>query len=487
MSAPVFQQDDLLRVMRGFNPWWATGKSPHVPEYRRTAFAATRSYLTHPTLSRRAVLISGPRQTGKTTVLKQLVDTHITEKGAPLDIMYLSMEHPILKLAGFDAILRAYETEVNPGEGPVQLLLDEIQHLKDWATYIKLTVDHATHRFRIVATGSAALEQKGRLAESGVGRWVTVPMPPLSFYEFLQIQGAKEPQLKDLPKPSDLVRWSGQRLTTLSAAFKGMMPLFRSYLLKGGFPETAKLADKDLETGQRLLREDVVERVLKRDMTALYGIRNVDDLDRLFIYLCIHSGGILSIKTVADALGSNTTTVGNHLAALEQAHLIYKIPPIRMGGKNVLRAQHKYYLADAALRNAVLLKGREVLDDATEMGLLVETAVLRHLKAFHYRELPTVGYWRDAASDKEVDLVIKGPGYHMASEIKYRGDGHIPKNDGIVKYCSEEKVDIAFWVTKREDDIGTQKIDGIDTPFLRVPAHVFCYLLGAAEQQHWKA
>ncbi|MDX9750375.1 MAG: ATP-binding protein [Flavobacteriales bacterium] len=471
--------------MRGFNPWWATGKAPHVPTYRRTAFAATRSYLTHPTLSRRAVLISGPRQTGKTTVLKQLVDTHLAGQGAPLDIMYLSMEHPILKLAGFDAILRAYETEVNPGDGPVQLLIDEIQHLKDWATYIKLTVDHATHRFRIVATGSAALEQKGRLAESGVGRWVTVPMPPLSFFEFFRIQGAEEPQLAELPKPSELVKWSGQKLTTLSAAFKGTMPLFRSYLLKGGFPETAKLADKDMELGQRLLREDVVERVLKRDMTALYGIRKVDELDRLFIYLCIHSGGILSIKSVADALGSNTTTVGNHLAALEQAHLVYKVQPIRMGGKNVLRAQHKYYLADAALRNAVLLKGREVLDDATEMGLLVETAVLRHLKAFHYRELPIVGYWRDAATEKEVDLVIKGPGYHLASEIKYRGDGHVPRNAGIVRYCGEEKVDIAFWVTKRDDDIGTQRIEGIDTPFLRIPAHVFCYLLGAAEQQHW--
>lgn len=485
MVQPLFQPEDLLRVMRGFNPWWAQGKSPSVPEYHRTGFIAARNHLSHPTLSRRAVLISGPRQTGKTTVLKQLVAAHIKAGNPPLSVVYLSLEHPILKLAGFDAILHAYQAEVNPGEDQVLLLLDEVHHLNDWATYIKLTVDHATHRFKIVATGSAALEQKGRLAESGVGRWVTVPMPPLSFYEFVQIQGGREPLLETLPRPSELVKWNSQRLATLGSAFLGMMPLFQSYLLKGGFPETARLKDGELDLGQRLLREDVVERVLKRDMTALYGIRNVDDIDRLFIYLCLHSGGILSIKKVADALGSNAATVGNHLSALEQAHLIYRIQPLRTGGKAVLKAQHKYYLADAALRNAVLLKGREVLDESTEMGLLVETAVIRHLKAFHYREMPILGYWRDAATDKEVDLVIKGPGYHFAAEIKYRPKKAAGSAQGIFHYCSEERVDLAFWVTKREEELGVKYIEGIKTPFLHIPAHIFCYLMGAAEQHHW--
>lgn len=484
MAHELFEPDDLLRVMRGFNPWWGQGQAPKMPPHHRTAFGAVKAVLQHPVLSRRAILISGPRQTGKTTLLKQLVADHLRGGGAPTAVAYLSLEHPILKLAGFDAILRAYQLHVEPGDGPVLLLLDEIQHMNDWATYVKLTVDHA-HRFRIVATGSAALEQKGRLAESGVGRWVTVPMPPLSFFESMRIRGDAPPAVKDLPKPGDLFTWSGQRLLALAHAFVPTLPLFHGYLLKGGFPETARLAGRELDAAQRLLREDVVERVLKRDMTNLYGVRNVADLERLFIYLCMHSGSIVSPKTVADALEVSAATVGNHLAALEQTHLVYRLEPLRLGGKRVLRAQYKYYLADAALRNAVLLLGREVLDDPAEMGLLVETAVLRHLKAFHHRQTPRMGYWRDAVTGREVDLVVKEPGQHLAVEVKYRADARMDRSQGIVRYCTEEKVDTAFWVTRQPDDIGVKRIEGIATPFLRIPAHIYCYLLGAAEQQHW--
>ena len=67
--------------------------------------------------------------------------------------------------------------------------------------------------------------------------------------------------------------------------------------------------------------------MLKRDMTALFGVRNINELEKLFIYLCLHSGGIVAIKTCADALGTSPTTVANHLTLLEQANLIYRLPP----------------------------------------------------------------------------------------------------------------------------------------------------------------
>ena len=70
----------------------------------------------------------------------------------------------------------------------------------------------------------------------------------------------------------------------------------------------------------RMLREDVVERVLKRDTTALFGVRNVDDLERLFIYLCMHTGGILAHQSIAVTLGVSKMTVANHLQLLEQAN-----------------------------------------------------------------------------------------------------------------------------------------------------------------------
>lgn len=94
-----------------------------------------------------------------------------------------------------------------------------------------------------------------------------------------------------------LLNFSPSKFTALAGHFRGLLPVFQQYLLVGGFPETA--IQNDIRLSQRLLREDVVERVLKRDMTALFGVRNVNELEKLFIYLCIHSGGIVVEKDSA--------------------------------------------------------------------------------------------------------------------------------------------------------------------------------------------
>src|SRR4030067_3847989 len=96
----------------------------------------------------------------------------------------------------------------------------------------------------------------------------------------------------------------------LALRCRDLQPPFQQYPLVGGFPETALL--KNVSLCQRLLREDVVERVLKRDMTALFGVRKVAELEKLFIYLCLNTGGSVAHKTCADALETSTTTVANH-------------------------------------------------------------------------------------------------------------------------------------------------------------------------------
>jgi hypothetical protein len=263
-----------------------------------------------------------------------------------------------------------------------------------------------------------------------------------------------------------------------------LLLLFQHYLLVGGFPETAR--QKDTAFCQRLLREDVVERVLKRDMTALFGVRNINDLEKLFIYLCLHTGGILAHKTAAAALETPTATVANHLALLEQANLIYRLPPARLGGKKVLKARNKYYLVDAALRNAVLLRGEEVFLNPEEMGLIVETTVLRHLYAYYYRDTPELCYWRDPASNLEVDIIVKSPAYHLPFEVKYKEKAPLDRKSGLAVYSQAENLAEAFLVTKAEDDFGVTRLPGLETEFLKVPAHILCYLLGQAERILWK-
>jgi uncharacterized protein len=483
----IVDRDEAIRVLSGFNPWWA-GRPFQQEGFRRLAFHACRKYLQDHAL-KRALLLSGPRRVGKTTILYQLareaLESGLVASGAepdPKSILYLSLDHPLLKLLGLERSLRLYHEAIWPEGQPALLLLDEVQYSRNWGTEIKLLVD-LHPEYRIVATGSASVAHKGELAESGVGRWLTIPVPTLSFYEFVHIR--KEPELGVAAKlrPSDLFGMKTADRVALAERLRPLLPTFQRYLLVGGFPETAR--QTDITLCQRLLREDVVERVLKRDMTALFGVRNVDVLEKIFIYLCLHSGGIIAHNTVANALGVSALTVSHHLELLEQANLVYKLPPLDMGGKKVLKAKNKYYLADAALRNAVLLRGEEVLTSSDEMGTIVETTVLRHLYAYYYRDTPKIVYWRDVKTEREVDIIVKSPQYVLPVEVKYRETAEIDASSGLVEVCRQEPVKQAYLVTKREQDFEHLDLPGVGARFLRVPAHVLCYLLGQAERLLW--
>jgi uncharacterized protein len=479
--ADFFDTAEVLAVLQGFNPWW-TGRPFAVPTFRRIAFQVCRHYLDDRDL-RRAVLLSGPRRVGKTTILNQIAASLVEEKLDPKSVLYLSLDHPLLKLVSLARIIRLYHENIYPAGKPVVLLLDEIQYSSDWELEIKQLIDHRPE-YRILATGSATIVHRQRIAESGVGRWIRVPIPTLSFYEFLQIREEKPPAIPERLRPIDEL--FGKRdadLAELAGKFRGVQPLFLRYLLVGGFPETAK--QTDIFLCQRLLREDVVERVLKRDMTALFGIRKVNDLEKLFIYICLHSGGILAVKTCADALEISPATVANHLDALVAANLIYRLRPASITGRKILKARDKVYLVDAALGNAVLLRGEEILGNPQEMGTIVETTVLRHLYAYYYLDTPEIVYWRDAKTEQEVDIIVRSPSYTLPVEIKYRENAEITEKSGLVVYCREEKIPKAYWVTLKERDFSVVQPHGLETKILRIPAHIFTYLLGQAERALW--
>jgi len=484
MAGELVATEDLLRVLTGFNPWW-TGRPFGVEPFRRLAFQACRKSLINKSL-RRALLLSGPRRVGKTTVLFQLAtalltgDSEIREPVPAKSILYLSLDHPMLKLLGLREALRLYHESIWPEGEPAYLLLDEVQYSKEWATEVKLLVDHHPE-YRIVATGSASVVHQDVLAESGVGRWLTIRVPTLSFYEFAQIRGEGSVGVAPSLRPSDLFALKAADRIALAGQLRPLLPSFQRYLLVGGFPETAR--QEDIGLCQRLLREDVVERVLKRDMAALFGVRHIDVLEKLFIYLCLHSGGIIAHNAVASALQVSIQTVSNHLQLLEQANLIYRLPPLELGGKKILKAKNRYYLVDAALRNAVLLRGEEVLTLPDEMGTIVETTILRHLFAYYYRDTPEIAYWRDG--DREVDIVVRSPSYTIPVEVKFRENARLERSSPLVTMCQREAISQAYFVTKREEDFGPLEFAETNTQLMRIPAHIFCYLLGQAERLLW--
>ncbi|MBF0498318.1 MAG: DUF4143 domain-containing protein, partial [Deltaproteobacteria bacterium] len=232
---------------------------------------------------------------------------------------------------------------------------------------------------------------------------------------------------------------------------------------------------------QKLLREDIVDKVLKRDMTALFGVRRVLELEQTFLYLCLHDGGLLDMQTLCKSLEVKKATAVNFIALLEATHLIYRLLPFGYG-KVILRARPKVYLADAAIAPAVLLRGKGLLEDATKLGQAVETAFFKHIYTRYYQRSISFSYWRDPKKELEVDIIADIGGRLVPFEVKYRGEnvggGELK---GLTQFCRERGVNRAYVITKDAADFGVLQIAGGEISVLKIPAPLACYWLGRSE------
>ncbi len=404
------------------------------------------------------------------------------------NILYTTFDHPILKLAGIDAVIDAWREREPRTEGPEYLLLDEAQFIRDWGTWVKHQVDFRKDR-RVAFTGSAMpLVEADQ--ESGVGRWHTIRLTTLSFYEYLQIKRLQLPELPKLRSLRDLFDWAPADFYRASDAAGAYVGHFHEYLVRGGFPQTAQL--DSVTQAQRLLREDIIEKGLKRDMTALFGVRRVLDLEHTFLYLCLHDGGLLDMVDLCSNLEVKRPTAQHFIELLEATHLIYRLAPYGYG-KDVLRARFKIYLADAAIAPAVMLKGKAILEDAAALGVATETAVFKHLFARYYAQNVRFSYWR-GKREHEVDLVAEVGGELIPFEVKYRAQ-HAGARElkGLIELCKAKRIARGYVVTKSLDDFGTMQgmpvpapdaapdAPTVATQIMRIPAPLLCYWMGATE------
>jgi uncharacterized protein len=470
---------EIISVLREMNPWWRGEAMADLPTWRRAAFTELELWLKQPPAPR-AVLLSGARQIGKTTLFLQGIEALITA-GVPVrNIIYVTFDHPLLKLAGVETVLRLWRGTEMREVGLEYVFIDEIQFLPHWQTWVKHQVDFQKDR-RLVLTGSATplvTEQQ----ESGVGRWHTIRLATLSFYEFLRIQSRTEPDLPAVSSFSQLFEWSEAQFLRVKAAGEALVVHFHEYLQRGGFPQCA-LAPS-VNWAQKLLREDIVDKVLKRDMTALFGVRRVVELEHTFLYLCLHDGGLLDMQTLCQNLSVKKPTVLNFIELLASVHLIHKLSPLGYG-KEVLRGKHKIYLADAAIGPSVLSKGRALLTDDVLLGQAVETAFFKHVFTRYYEATVNFSYWR-GKKDAEVDIIAEAQGQLIPFEVKYRGQ-HTGVNElkGIREFCSTKKVPRGYVITKNIADFGVLHLmeGGESIELLKIPAALACYWLGRAERE----
>ena len=393
----VATKEQILKVLKAYNPWWGTGvvNPGFTKTYRRFAYYEAMKRLEQKDL-RRTIVLTGTRRVGKTTIQYQMIDRLLKKGVPPQKILFVSMDHPMLKLSGLNDLLECYHSNVY-AEQDCYYFFDEIQYASDWDKWMKTIYDMQPET-KMVATGSASPALMKGSSESGAGRWSVIQVPTLSFYEYCALIGARVPELGPEIRPTAFLHMAQQERTAVMIKLEEVQNYFMRYLRVGGFPELA-LASDDL-MAQQIMREDVVDKVLKRDLPALYKIRSATELERIFLYLCNVSSEIVSFSAIANDLGGvSRPTVENYVNYLESANLIYQSWPVEMGGHKILKAKPKIYIADAAIRNAVLMDD-DVLTNPIELGKMVETAVYKHVAAFYYQQATRVGYYRGGKKDK---------------------------------------------------------------------------------------
>ena len=394
----------VRRLMQRENPWWDTGAiRPDYAAMKRRGRFARFARLAEETGIRRAVLLMGARRVGKTVLLHQWIAS-LLERGLfrPREICYLSLDQPLYTRLSLEELVEEAR-EAAGGRGELRVLaLDEIPYLAGWERHLKAFVD--THPgVRCVASGSAAAALRLRSAESGAGRFTDFLLPPLSFREFLDLQGAALPaEPGDSPLPAaEIAAWNRH---------------FLDYLNFGGFPE-AFLAPAARADPHRTIGLDVVRKVLTRDLAQLYGVQDVSELAALFTMLAESTGREVSMDALSKQSGVSKPTLSRYLQYLEATFLIRRLRRIDASGRRFQRANHfKAYLTTPSLRSALF---GPVKPDDEAMGRLVETAVFAQNFAagteLHYAR------WRERGSEGEVDFVHLGPGWtpDRAVEVKW--------------------------------------------------------------------
>ena len=478
----IVNDEQVMKVLRQYNPWWRTPsaiKEESKPQKRLAYYEALKT-LTHKSIRRFAVL-SGMRRVGKTTILYQIID-HLIDKGVnPRNILYATFDNPILKLVNVENVLSIYEA-MYPITGTRYILFDEVQYTDNWELWMKVIYD-SRKDIRLIATGSASPVLEKGSADSGTGRWSVLKLPTMSFYEYCKLLDLELPIIPDDLRLSELKNMNPAQLGDLFDKFTPLQKHFNRYLVIGGFPELV-LSDDDVYA-QRMLREDVVDKVIKRDVLSLFNIRSPLLMEKLFLYLCMNSTEIFNATTAAKELeNTSIATMESYIKALEMSNLIYLAKPMDVGSKGALKGKPKIFIADAAIRNAVLMID-DVLSDEKELGAMVETAVYKHMVSFYQGGPASLGYFRKAKDNqKEVDVVVELPRQKILCEVKYRNNSHIAATDAIVELCQDEKSKVtdAFLVTKRLDDFGVTKHETM-IPILRVPATAFLYILRKTEAE----
>jgi predicted AAA+ superfamily ATPase len=343
-----------------------------------------------------AVLVTGPRQSGKTTLLRsRFGDSH----------RYASLEAPHVRE-------RALADPVGfLADHPPPVILDEVQHVPALLSYLQVAIDEDRRPGRWLLSGSQSFPLLQGTVESLAGRVAILTLLPLSWAE-----------IQRRPRPGDSAEAViGELLAAPAGRQRSRPPRaapadLATWLLRGGFPQlwSQEGLDRDLWLAS------YVQTYLERDIRSVLAVKDLGSFQAFLRLAAARTGQILNLTDLARDAGVSPPTVRQWLSVLEASHQVLLLRPHYENlGKRMIKSPKLYWLDTGVASYLLGLRDEDALLQGPLAGPLFETAVVAELaKLFYHRgQPPPLWYWR-SRDGWEVDLLIELRGRLHPVEIK---------------------------------------------------------------------
>lgn len=326
-------------------------------------------------------VLTGIRRSGKSTIMKMIMDKLENERHIPKENI-ISMRFDSMEYEDMTA-KQMFET-IKAGlsvQGRTYLFLDEVQEISGWEKVVNSFLGE--YDVDIYVTGSNSRMMSSEIATYLTGRYVSFQVYPLSFEEYLAFRR----EVTEVKNPH-------QELA--------------DYVRLGGFPATHLRAYSQDEV--YTIVRDIYNSTIFSDIVRRNQIRKVDQLERVVKYTFSNVGNTFSAKSISDYLKSEKRSIDNetvysYLEKLEKAYILHRCSRYDLQGKEILKTQEKFYLADTSLRYSVLGYGTD--------------SVASSLENVVYLELCRRGYkvYIGKTTDGEVDFVASRQGEKLYVQV----------------------------------------------------------------------
>lgn len=370
--------------------------------------------------SKKISIIIGPRQVGKTTLLKQL---HKEIGGLYVDFDILENVEGFNTYSNF---INSLKLEGYDEKKKFILFIDEFQKYTDLTKVLKNVHDNHEN-IKIYATGSSSITIKSNIQESLAGRKFLHKLLPLDFEEFLLFKGVKTDKLKKLQ------------------TFKGQLPKtefkkeIEEFMIYGGYPEVV------LSDNKKEILTSIFDTYIKKDLVDYLNVREILGVKRLIQYLAINNGSKLNISEISQKLNLSREQIENYLEVLQETFIIKKVTPFYINKNKEIIKAYKEYFIDPGVRN-YYCNNFNKFSQRNDTGFLFETFTLSEILKHSDFEIK---FWQDKQK-REVDFIINKVHEQIALEVKYKENLKSEDYKGIRHL--KDKVKKSFVVNLKKQD-----------------------------------